>query len=155
MQTMTCNDTGKRGLKFLVVDDDQTIRKIMQIQLKIFGLRVDVAHDGVQAVQLVLGCRYDVIFMDIQMPNMNGILAAETIRSHELEHGHAPAYIIATTAGGATPEQCFDAGMNDYLMKPVGFTKVVDVLYQLLFERHSRDKFERELPKCGCCTSCI
>lgn len=127
----------------------------MQIQLKIFGLRVDLAEDGTQAVQLVQASRYDVIFMDIQMPVMNGIDATENIRSHEHEHGHSPAYIIATTAGGATPEQCFDAGMNDYLLKPVGFTKLVDVLYHLLFERKFREACERELPKCGCCTSCI
>lgn len=145
----------KRGLKFLVVDDDQTIRKIMGIQLRAFGLSVDVADNGAQAVELVKAKRYDVIFMDIQMPGMNGIVATTEIRNHESASGHAPVHIIATTAGGATREQCLEVGMNDYLMKPVGFDKIVDVFYRLLLEPELQFNGGSVFQKCGCCTSCI
>jgi CheY-like chemotaxis protein len=135
MQTTNCNEKQKIGLEFLVVDDDHTIRKIMRLQLKPFGLKIDVAEDGVQAVQHAKTSRYDVIFMDIQMPKMDGIVATTTIRNLEVENGYSPAHIVATTAGGATREQCLDAGMNDYLQKPVGFDKLVEILYQLLAAR--------------------
>ncbi|HEY9684335.1 MAG TPA: response regulator [Drouetiella sp.] len=151
MQISNCHEKQKRGLEFLVVDDDHTIRKIMRLQLKPFGLKVDVAEDGAQAVQHARNFRYDVIFMDIQMPKMNGIVATTAIRNLEVEHGYAPAHIIATTGGGATREQCLDAGMNDYLQKPVGFDKLVEILYHLLAARQLRVA-ESNLPECECCT---
>lgn len=149
LETIRCHSNTKRGLVFLVVDDDQTIRKIMRLQLKAFGLRIDVAEDGEEAVKYAKNSRYDVIFMDIQMPRMNGITAATSIRSLEAEQGYAPAHIVATTAGGATRQQCLDAGMNDYLQKPVGFEMVINVLYDLLVDPN--EFTETGMPKCGCC----
>ena len=126
MQHTECKEK-KRGLEFLVVEDDSTIRKIMHIQLKLFGLKVDCAQNGVEAVRCVENYRYDIIFMDIQMPEMNGIEATTTIRNHEVSQGHPPAVIVATTAGGATKQQCLDAGMNGYVEKPVDIHKLIDV----------------------------
>ncbi len=125
MQHSECKQK-KRGLEFLVVEDDSTIRKIMCLQLKIFGLKVDHAQNGVEAVRCVENRRYDMIFMDIQMPEMNGIDATATIRNHELSNGHPPVPIVATTAGGATRQQCLDAGMNGFIEKPVDIGKLID-----------------------------
>ncbi len=133
MQQTECHKRKKRGLEFLVVEDDSTIRKIMCLQLKIFGLKVDHAQNGVEAVRCVENRRYDMIFMDIQMPEMNGIVAATTIRSHELSQGHPPVPIVATTAGGATRQQCLDAGMNGYIEKPVDLNKLIDAFHTHLF----------------------
>jgi CheY-like chemotaxis protein len=127
MQDTECHEKRKRGLEFLVVEDDLTIRKIMLIQLKLFALKVDCAQNGIEAVRFVENCRYDIIFMDIQMPEMNGIEATATIRNHEVSQGHPPTVIVATTAGGATKEQCLDAGMNGYVEKPVDINKLIDV----------------------------
>jgi len=133
MQHTECHKSNKRGLEFLVVEDDLTIRKIMCLQLKIFGLKVDHAENGVEAIRCVENRRYDVIFMDIQMPEMNGIDATAKIRDHELSNGHPPVLIVATTAGGATKQECLDAGMNDYIEKPVDIHKLIDVFQTHLF----------------------
>ncbi|MBS1953295.1 MAG: response regulator [Cyanobacteria bacterium SZAS-4] len=133
MQHTECHLRKKRGLEFLVVEDDSTIRKIMCLQLKIFGLKVDHAQNGVEAVRCVENRRYDMIFMDIQMPEMNGIDATAWIRNHEVSNGHAPVPIVATTAGGATKQQCLDAGMNGYIEKPVDIHKLIDAFQTHLF----------------------
>ncbi len=136
MQHTECNKRKKRGLEFLVVEDDSTIRKIMCLQLKIFGLKVDHAQNGVEAIRCVENRRYDMIFMDIQMPEMNGIDATTTIRNHESSNGHPPVPIVATTAGGASKQECLDAGMNGFIEKPVDIDKLIDAFHAHLFPQY-------------------
>jgi len=112
----------------LVVDDDRAIRLLMCKQLELFGFKVDQAEDGLEAVRLFENNRYCVIFMDIQMPRLNGLQATAAIRHHEEQLCWKPTPIIATTSGGASRELCLTVGMSDYLAKPVDIEKLEIVL---------------------------
>jgi CheY-like chemotaxis protein len=112
----------------LVVDDERALRLLMSKQLERFGFKVDQADSGIAAVRQFENNRYCLIFMDIQMLNMNGLQATAAIRSHEKQVFRTPTPIIATTAGGASRELCLTVGMSDYLEKPVDMKKLERVL---------------------------
>lgn len=104
--------------KILIVDDNRTARWIVVEHLKRIGLSVDQAADGREAVECMKTARYQLILMDIDMPELDGLEATRQIRVLEQQHGWQPARIIAYTAGCARHE-CVAAGMDDYLQKPV------------------------------------
>lgn len=103
----------------LVVDDDEVHRQIVCVQLRKMGYDADEAADGEQAIAAAMQGDYDLIFMDLRMPNMNGIESAHWIR--ERFSGNESLRIIALT-GDATieaREQCMRAGMDNFVTKPV------------------------------------
>jgi len=104
--------------RILLVEDEPVNREIIRQMLAMAGICVDLAHDGQQAVEAVAGKQYDLILMDMLMPNMDGLEATRRIRA--LEYGRAVT-IIALTANAFAEdrERCLAAGMNDYLSKPV------------------------------------
>jgi len=107
-------------LKILVVEDNLVNQRIATLMLlKKFGYQVDVANNGIEAVKKASQQSYDLIFMDVQMPEMDGLTATKLIREN-LSIAIQP-YIVAMT-GNAMPEDrqaCFDVGMQDYISKPV------------------------------------
>ena len=115
-------------LRILVVDDNLINQKVVLQILKRLGYRADVANNGLEAVNALYRQPYDVIFMDVQMPEMDGIEATRRIRNDgKIE---APPYIIAITGNTVQGhrEMCLDAGMDDYLSKPIG----IEILKQAL-----------------------
>ena len=95
-----------------------TNEKLAEHMLRDLGHGVDVVRDGVEAVRAALKATYDVVLMDLQMPELDGLSATRQIRA-EL-NGAAHPYIIAFTARvmPSDRENCLAAGMNDYLAKP-------------------------------------
>ncbi len=105
----------------LVADDQEAIRDLMTGLLAPDGHSVDVACDGAEAIRACLETPYDLIFMDLNMPVMDGFLAAKGIRATCAPNSKTP--IVALTAGGTSRKQaCLAAGMNDFLTKPVNPT---------------------------------
>ncbi len=86
--------------------------------LKRLGFMADIAVNGLEAVEAVKQKKYDIVFMDIQMPTMDGFEATAIIRE-KLPEDNQP-YIIAMTAHAmrGDREKCLEAGMNDYVSKP-------------------------------------
>ncbi len=82
----------------LIVDDDTSMRWIIQRMLVQLGFEVETACDGWEAVELVKGRRYCIIFMDLKMPKMDGYEAARTIRQIELSEGFAEVPIVAVSS---------------------------------------------------------
>ncbi len=108
-----------RPLRVLVVDDNPTNRLVAARMLRDVSAQVDTANDGAEAVAAAMRFPYDVILMDMRMPEMDGLTAARTIRARSGPNEAAP--IIAFTAN-AFPDDvkaCLDAGMNDFVAKPV------------------------------------
>jgi PAS domain S-box-containing protein len=110
-----------RRMRILLAEDNHINQKVATHMLQNLGYQVDVAADGVEAVQLWSAGHYDLIFMDGQMPHMDGYQATEEIRSRERQQGMKAIPIVALTAHALAGdrERCLIAGMNDYLSKPV------------------------------------
>jgi signal transduction histidine kinase/CheY-like chemotaxis protein len=124
-----------RPLRILIAEDDATNRMVVTRMLKEFALDVDVVHDGAQADQAVSEARYDLVLMDVQMPEMDGFAATRSIRSR----GFASLPIIALTAN-AFPEdakRCRDAGMSDFLAKPLRKPLLVNAILRAMDSVHS------------------
>jgi len=111
----------QRG-RILVVDDNAINQQVMQFALEELGYDPDTAVNGLEAVAAVQRCPYDLIFMDCEMPEMDGYAATAAIRRQEQEAGgERQLPIIALTAHAlkGDRERCLAAGMDDYLSKPI------------------------------------
>jgi len=124
-----------RGKTLLLAEDVEINREIVLTLLEPSGLEVVCAENGRQAVELFCAEpeRYDIIFMDIQMPEMDGLEATRRIRALDTVCASAVP-VIAMTANvfREDVELCLDAGMNDHLGKPLDMDKVEDILRQYL-----------------------
>jgi PAS domain S-box-containing protein len=123
------------GHTILLVDDMEVNREIVLIVLESTNITIDTAENGVQAVEMFANApdKYDMIFMDVQMPEMDGYEATQVIRAMDMPEA-AAIPIIAMTANvfREDVEKCLEAGMNSHLGKPVDFDEVIEVLRKYL-----------------------
>jgi len=129
------------GKRVLLAEDAAESRTLVAAALGQLGVTVDVAADGAEAVSAAAANRYDAILMDIAMPVIDGFEAARRIRSGEQHQNAEEVPIIALTAQvmEGTFEQCLDAGMDDYLTKPVTKDSVAAALERwIMSERGER-----------------
>jgi len=128
-------EMGRRlPLRILLVEDNAVNQKLALLLLERLGYRADVAANGLEAVAATQRQPYDVILMDVQMPELDGLEATRRIRGGETYQGQQPR-IIAMTAN-VTPEgraACFAAGMNDYVAKPVQVAALIAALNRTEF----------------------
>lgn len=119
--------------RLLLVEDSITNQLIATRMLEALNQQVEVANNGAEALQTLKERPFDLILMDLQMPEMNGYDATQLIRAQP-EHEHIP--IIAMTANVVTSdkERCFEVGMNDFLPKPVNLSELRRLLQQWLPE---------------------
>lgn len=117
-------------LSILVAEDNIFNQKVILLLLERMGYQADMVSNGSQVLRALELRLYDVIFMDIQMPEMGGIEATQMIRAR-LKESRQP-HIIAMTAHtlSGDREQCLEAGMNNYISKPVRMDALVHALWQ-------------------------
>jgi len=112
--------------KLLVAEDNPINRKVISGLLGKLGLELKTVEDGQQALHILGSEVFDLVLMDIQMPNMDGISATHEIRARNIpgRQGHLP--IVALTAGvfDEDRQRCLDAGMDDFISKPVDFKEL-------------------------------
>jgi CheY-like chemotaxis protein len=117
-------------LSILLAEDNPVNQKVALRVLKHLGYQADVVNNGREAITAIESKSYDLILMDIQMPEMSGLEATEYIREREIASQLAPVAIVAITANASHDDQftCSDAGMNDYISKPIQIDKLKDIL---------------------------
>ena len=114
------------NLRLLLVEDNTINQKVALGQLGRLGFRADVASNGLEAIAAIDNLSYDIVLMDVQMPEMDGLEATRAIRHMAIKQPH----IIAMTANAmrGDREACLSAGMNDYLSKPLKLPQLVSAL---------------------------
>jgi two-component system sensor histidine kinase/response regulator len=108
-----------RRLRVLVAEDNATNQRIVRTHLEAWSHLVVCAGDGEEAVSLFHDQAFDLIFMDLQMPKMDGIAATKAIRKMEKGDAHVPIVALTANVLKGAREQCLAAGMDSYLGKPV------------------------------------
>jgi CheY-like chemotaxis protein len=132
-------------LNLLVAEDNSVNQLLMTRLLEKRGHHVALAANGREAVEAIGKERYDLVFMDMQMPEMDGLEATATIREREKGHGiHLAVIALTAHAMKGDRERCLAAGMDDYLSKPIGVEELDDVL-----RRYGRGWRARELAARG------
>ena len=113
----------RHPLRILLAEDNTVNQQIAILVLESMGYRADVASNGLEALESVRELPYDVVLMDVQMPEMDGLEATRRIRAEHASPEGTPGevHIVAMTANAmqGDREACLDAGMNDYLAKPI------------------------------------
>ena len=119
--------------KILLVEDNKANQIFMEVLLKQMGLKFDIANDGIEAIEKFKHNKYDLIFMDENMPNMNGISATKKIRKIEKENGleHIPIVALTANAMEGDKDRFINAGMDYYLSKPLDIEKFQTILSKL------------------------
>lgn len=121
----TINDEQKKNMRILIVEDNIVNQKIAQLNLEKMGYRTDIVGDGKEALESIKTKNYSLIFMDCQMPVMDGFEATKKIRLFEAKNSsdnrkrRIPIIALTANAMKGDDEKCIQVGMDDYLAKPV------------------------------------
>ena len=117
----TLRELRRSGGRILLAEDNITNQQVLQGVLRKLGLRVDTVNNGKEALQALIDLPYDLVLMDVQMPEMDGLEATRCIRRLPASVSSPQLPIIAMTANAmrGDRERCLEAGMNDYLTKPL------------------------------------
>ncbi|NDP60236.1 MAG: response regulator [Oxalobacteraceae bacterium] len=133
-------DAASNPLVVLVAEDNPVNQRLAEVLLKKWGHRFSMASNGLEAIALSAQHDFDVILMDLQMPDMGGLEATRRIREREqLQGKHTP--IIAMTANALSEDRqiCLDAGMDDYISKPLDVTLLRAALDAIAVDRMITD----------------
>ncbi|MGY0615113.1 ATP-binding protein [Vibrio sp. FJH11] len=118
--------------KVLVVEDTKVSQKVLRIMLEKMDVRVNVANNGDEAVKLCREQSFDLIFMDCQMPVMDGFIAAQKIRQMEEWGRRVPIVALSANVLEEDQQHCFDAGMDSFVSKPVTQERLKQIFEQYL-----------------------
>ena len=112
----------------LVAEDSQINQIVATRALERCGCHVHIASDGVEALDALMARRYDAVMMDCQMPNLDGYEATAELRRREHPGLHTPVIAMTAHAMDAERQRCLDAGMDDYISKPIRTAELKDAL---------------------------
>jgi len=123
----------KRRLRILLAEDNPVNRKVAVKILEKMGHTVSVAEDGKQALEISADEQFDLILMDVQMPNMDGLEATRAIRTRENTLGiHIPVVAMTARAMKGDEEECLAAGMDGYISKPIDIQELSKAIDNLI-----------------------
>ena len=121
------------GGKLLLVEDNKTNQLLMSAIFKKLKIDYDIANDGIEAIEAIQKQAYDLVLMDENMPNLNGIEATKQIRELEtLSGSHLPIVALTANSMSGDRDRFITAGMDDYLSKPVNMGELMKVLNEYL-----------------------
>jgi CheY-like chemotaxis protein len=124
---------GKGIPRLLLAEDDETIQQVLGLMLKRSNYILDIAEDGLMALEMWEKGEYELILMDVQMPRLDGFEATRAIREKERERGgHTPIVAMTAHARKEDEESCLAAGMDAYISKPIDFRKTLQVIGDII-----------------------
>ena len=123
-------DLRGRGWRVLIAEDNIVNQKVAKSILEKLGCVVDVAANGAEAISMWSQLPYHAVFMDCQMPELDGYAATGVIREREGPERHTPVIAMTANAMDGDRERCLAAGMDDYLSKPVNIEACLEVLHK-------------------------
>lgn len=118
----------RQKYKILLAEDNAVNQKVLMRFINDAGYRLDAVINGIDAIKAVQREKYDIVLMDIQMPDMDGLTASLRIRELEGQAAEVPIVAITAHALMGDKEKCLRAGMNDYLSKPVNYKKLTSTI---------------------------
>ena len=123
-------------LEILVAEDNKVNQEVALAILKNLGYAADIADNGLKVIEAVTKKKYDVILMDMQMPEMDGLEASRWINNN-ISKDYRP-YIIALTANAMKEDEavCLQAGMDDFITKPISLLSLKNVLENAKISRN-------------------
>jgi len=129
-------DAIKFSANILLVEDSHVNQQVFKAMIEKLGYRLDIANNGKEALERMKHSKYDLVFMDIQMPEMDGIEATRRLRSNSFGSLNIQVPIVAMTASAMRSdyEACIRAGMNDFLSKPLRLIDVERIITRWLTE---------------------
>jgi len=130
------------GGKVLLVEDNEVNQLVAKGMLSQMGVTLDIVNDGAEAVDAVSRNSYDLILMDINMPNMDGYKATEKIRESESDDSHVPIVALSANVMSDDIEKYYKVGMDDFLAKPFSFNKLEEILMKWLLGEEKHDQSE-------------
>ncbi|MFA7485507.1 MAG: response regulator, partial [Phycisphaerae bacterium] len=128
--------------KILVAEDTKTNQTLIKLLLEKAGLEVTIVEDGNQAIEKAMTETFDLILMDMQMPNLNGYDATKQLRQKGLM---TPIVALTANAMQGDDLKCFAVGCNDYIAKPMDRNKLLQILNKYLMSSISPDNAEINL----------
>ena len=123
---------GQKSAQVLVAEDNFINQEIIRALLGLLGLTPELVVNGVEAIQALKEGNYDLVIMDMQMPELDGYEATRRIRTAETGRARVPIIAMTANAMMGDREKCLDAGMDDYISKPIDTSVLVGVLQRWL-----------------------
>ncbi|MCT4613289.1 MAG: response regulator [Marinifilaceae bacterium] len=121
---------GDKNYSILLVEDNVLNQTVVQFSLKKYGYSIDIANNGIEAIEKYNASQYDFILMDIMMPEMDGLEATKKIRDLEKDI-HTPIIALTADVMVATAETCINTGMDAHMTKPFQLNNLFSVLEEL------------------------
>ncbi|MGQ8336712.1 response regulator [Sunxiuqinia sp. A32] len=141
------NDKLSKGIRILLAEDNLINQKVSTLTLKQLGYQCDIANNGREAVEMYQKLPYDLILMDMQMPEMDGLQATRMIREYEKSAMvKTEVYITAVTANSLVEDKkdCIISGMNNFLSKPFSEKELVHILQEVAKRLTKKNQTEHE-----------
>lgn len=134
--------------KILVAEDNEPNKELIRMILERYGLSVTLVSNGQETYACAMKTSYDLIFMDEQMPIMNGDVATNKIRAFQKEHNIPSTPIVALTANvlKGSRQRAFDHGYDEFVGKPIVLKEIEEVLERYLMKRDANETYEEKEP---------
>ena len=135
------------GRRVLLAEDHPTNQKVIQLILDSVGIDLEIVENGALALERLRQRSYDIVLMDMQMPELDGLAATEAVRSFERETGRTPTPVVMLTANAMDEHvrASLAAGANRHLSKPIRAHDLLQTMAQLIIERAERLAFAEQL----------
>ena len=121
-----------KSLRILLVEDNIINQRVAMALISKTGIKLDVVGDGLEALEAIQNENYSIVFMDVQMPKMDGLTATREIRQ-TLNMRDLPIVAMTANAMKGDKEKCFEAGMDDYISKPIKPDSLYNTMETWLF----------------------